>query len=454
MTAYKEGDPTTLNRGERLASALNKAGESMTMGVIGDEAAGLTDHMLQRGHMHDRIDFYRQQEKQLQEQLPGLNLAAEIGGAVIGPGKGIGTLVNRGVGTGARIARGTAAGTAAGSLYGAAEGEDAESRVVGGTMGAILGGVTGGTLTGLGQGFNRTLQAFSRRPELQELVPTVEGLKEAAQGLYRRAEASGATIPADRMAALLKRTTDSLRQEGYHPRIQKKVAPLLDEMQAMSANPQSLRDLSLLRRIAGNVAQSTEPDERRLGAMVIDGIDDTIGELGGGSKHFAEAKDIWARMRRLEAVESIIEDASNSPNFEQALQTKFRAMLRNQKRLRGFSEAEKRAMGVIARGSLGVKGFKALGKLLSANSPSGIALAGGATYAAGPAGLALPVAGAGAKAIANALVRGQTNRLRNATGTSAETRKIVEALLKEPNRLAPGTGIAAVGGGSLAERLK
>ena len=53
--------------------------------------------------------------------------------------------------------------------------------------------------------------------------------------------------------------------------------------------------------------------------MVIDGIDDTIGELGEGSKHFAEAKDIWARMRRLEAVEAIIEDASNSPNFEQAL---------------------------------------------------------------------------------------------------------------------------------------
>ena len=55
-----DDDPTTLNRGERLAAALNKAGESMTMGVIGDEAAGLTDHMLQRGHMHDRIDFYRQ----------------------------------------------------------------------------------------------------------------------------------------------------------------------------------------------------------------------------------------------------------------------------------------------------------------------------------------------------------------------------------------------------------
>ncbi len=74
-------------------------------------------------------------------------------------------------------------------------------------------------------------------------------------------------------------------------------------------------------------------------------------------------------MRRMESVEALIEDASNSPISEQALATKFREMLRNPRKMRGFSSAERQAMARIASGK-GVAGaLQGLGKIMS---PTGL----------------------------------------------------------------------------------
>lgn len=66
--------------GEKIAAWLNKGGESLTMGVVGDEAAAATDAMLGRGGYDQRRDQYRQQEAQLEAENPGAALAADVGG--------------------------------------------------------------------------------------------------------------------------------------------------------------------------------------------------------------------------------------------------------------------------------------------------------------------------------------------------------------------------------------
>ena len=56
---FGDNDDSTMNFGERAAAGLNKAGESMTLGLVGDEAGGLFDQIIGRGNAADRTLFYR-----------------------------------------------------------------------------------------------------------------------------------------------------------------------------------------------------------------------------------------------------------------------------------------------------------------------------------------------------------------------------------------------------------
>lgn len=444
-TFLDDGDPANMNLGEKIAAGLNIAGESMTMGLIGDEAAGAFDQLIGRGDYEARRDFYRDQEAQFRESNPKTAIAADIGGALLGPGKGAGAFINKGVGTGARVARGAAVGGAIGAIYGAAEGEgDAVDRISPALQGATAGAVGGGVLTGVGQGFLRASQALSRSQSAKEAAPAVGGLKDAAQRLYQQIDESGVVVPQGQVKGLKAATERIAKDAGYHPRLHPRVSVLLDEINTMQSGPTGLRDMQALRRIAGNAAQSIQPDERRIAAKLIDNIDDTVERVAGG-EGMREANKMWAKMRRFEAIENIIEDAANSPNFERTVQTKLRALLRNKRRTRGFSGDELRAIAKIAQGDVTSRTLDALGKALSPNSISGVALTGGAAYASGPGAIAIPAAGMGMKAVANAMTRGRVQDLRNMMGRTPQQDAVARALLAQKNALAPAAPGGAIG---------
>ncbi len=442
---FGDNDPNSLNRGEQFAAALNKGGEAMTMGVAGDEAAGMFDALLGRGSATERTQFHRNQENQLQEQSPGLALTAELGGALLGPGKGGAAFINAGRGAAARMGRGALVGAGAGGVYGAMEGENPQDRVQKGLLAAGAGGAAGGALADVGQGFVRAARALRRQPSARAAVSTVEGLKSQAQALYAAAARSGDVIPQNQMAAISNAVRQKISGAGFHPRMHPKVSVVLDELDASSRADGTLMGVDKLRRFAQNAAQSLEPDERRLGAMVIDTMDDAVDSVTG-SQHLKDAREIWGRMRRLEAIEEVIEDAANSPNFETALSTKFRAMLRNKKRMRGFSESEKRLIASIAGQKGGVKALRALSQLTNPQSVLGLMTTGGAAYTLGPApAVALAGAGVGTKAVANAMLRSRAEHLRSTVGQSDQTRAIVEALMRRQNPLAQTAAVPGIG---------
>ncbi|WP_407491872.1 hypothetical protein [Pseudooceanicola sp. MF1-13] len=445
-------DDGVMSPGEKLGSLLNKAGESMTMGVIGDEAGAAFDAAVGRGSYEDRRDHYRRQEAQVERENPYLSIGADISGALIGPGKGAAGFVNAANSGIGRILRGAIAGAGAGAVGGAMEGETAEGRLQGAARDGAIGLAAGGTLSAVGQGFNRASRALSRRPELREAIPTLDSLRDEAKGLYAAAERSGAALPRSGMAQLRDGTSSALKDAGYHPRLHPKLSVVLGEIDHMAATDQPLQRLEQLRRMAGNAASSLEPDERRLASMVIDKIDDAVDGMGDASAPLKQAREVWSRMRRMEAVEAIIEDASNSPNFEQALQTKFRALLRNPRRMRGFSQAERDAMGKIARGTATVKSLKSLGSLMAPNSIFGAMLTGGAAYATGPAAAAIPAVGLGSKAVANAMIRSQAEGVRRMAGMDDHKRRIIEALLGRANPLATTAGASGTIGGLMGYR--
>ncbi len=448
-----DDDDTTMNYGERLGAALNKGGESMTMGLVGDEMAGRADALIGRGNAEDRTQFYRDQENQLDEQHPVLSTTAAITGAIIGPGKGATGFVNAGRNAGTRIGRGATVGAGAGATYGAMEGETAEQRITGSLLGGTMGAATGGALTGVGQGFSAAAQRLSGKPQAQEVLPTLQSLTDEAQGLYAAAERAGGVIPQQSIAGLAKSTQSALREAGYNPRLHPRMGAVLDEMQELSAGPATLRSMDQLRRVAGNAADSLQRDERRLGGLVIRRIDEAIEQMDGGAE-VAAAREVWGRLQRMGTIEGVIEKASNSPNFETALASGFRSLLNRKGALRGFRDEEIQTMRQIASSGGTAGALRGLGNILAPDRFSGQMLTGGAFLGGGGVGaLAIPAAGATMRGAGNRLQRRSADGLRISVGQSDASRALMDAIVAPSNGLAGASGAVPVAGPATTENL-
>ena len=113
------------------------------------------------------------------------------------------------------------------------------------------------------------------------------------------------------------------------------------------------------------MAKSAEPDERRLGQIAIDELDDFVensaGELGGVLK---EGRALWARMRKAEIIEDAIERAtSRAAGTEAGLRNEFSKLFRNKKMMRTFNTEEKAAIEAVFKGTAGRNALRILGGL-------------------------------------------------------------------------------------------
>lgn len=135
-------DDGVMSFGEKLGAMLNKGGESMTLGLVGDEADAAIESALMPGATYeDRLRHHRGAEEQLEQENPGLALGAAIGGAMMPVGAvGLGL---RGAGMGARILGSGLAGAGQAGLYGFMEGEGTEDRARDAVVNALIGGGVG-----------------------------------------------------------------------------------------------------------------------------------------------------------------------------------------------------------------------------------------------------------------------------------------------------------------------
>jgi hypothetical protein len=137
-------DDGVMSFGEKFGSLLNKAGESMTLGLGGDEFDAAIESALSPATYDERLKHHRGAEAQLERENPGLALGAEIGGAMLpiaGP-----FMAARGLGLAGRMAVGAGAGAVQGGTYGFMEGEGAEDRGRDAIVNAMIGAGAGGAL--------------------------------------------------------------------------------------------------------------------------------------------------------------------------------------------------------------------------------------------------------------------------------------------------------------------
>lgn len=212
--------------------------------------------------LHPRIDYdnardyLRAEVDDAREYFPKTALASEVGASLLVPGGAAAKFINKGTSTLGRMARAGLAGGTSGAAYGFGSGEDGfEDRAWNALETGALGMVGGGALVGLGQGFNSGLRAISRRPELRELAPTLEGLRDEASRLYTEARESGALLPGSAVKDMVSGIQSKLRESGYDADLHPRLRAVLNRLDGETGD-KTLAEVEILRRVAGNAAES------------------------------------------------------------------------------------------------------------------------------------------------------------------------------------------------------
>jgi len=467
-----DDDPNSQNLGEKIGSTLNKAGESMTFGVVGDETSALAESMLPGANYADRRDHYRQQERVLERDNPLLALGAEIGGALTGAAVPVlGTLgtLGRGAGVLPRMAASAGAGAGMGGTYGFMEGEGAEDRLGQARTGGIVGGVAGAAIPAIGAGVQKIADSRVANRAIREAVnaaPTSEELRAAGRAAYQAIDDAGVAVRPDAVQSRMAQIAAALDDEGADAiltpnanRVAQRFAETAD-----GANTVPFKELDKLRRIAGNAAGANPANaaDTRLSTMALEGVDDFVRNLGPEDVDAGDletlqtmlpkARELWARMSRSQLLDDAIEAGQNNYRTGPAsgMRAQFQRILNNKKLSRGFSDAEIKMMRRVVNGTIPEQiinylgsGLGMLGQMGGAaaagfgmGGPVGAMIGGaaGAIPAAGARRLAESVVGKNAE-IARALVAaGGVPQLPVATD---QARRIAESLMRRTAAAAP-----------------
>lgn len=253
--------------------------------------------------------------------------------------------------------------------------------------------------------------AIARVPQ----TAATDQLRAASNAAYKAAENAGAVFKPNAYDNFVSSLVTKIENSGYLPKLQPKIAAVLEELDAQKGTAKSLEKLELLRRVNKNAMGSKEADEQRLAGIVQDELDDFVSKAGpadilAGNAPLAlselkNARKLWSQASKSDAIETLIDRANiSAPNFsasgiENALRTEFRALAKNPKKMRLFAPDEQEAIRKVAMGDLPVNALRELGRFGSPGVVGTTLSSGLGMLFGGPVGaVALPLAGRAARA--------------------------------------------------------
>ena len=308
----------------------------------------------------------------------------------------------------------------AGSEVGAEVGE-----AVAGEKGRKIGRLAGGIIFPIGATLaketGKTLISGSAKKLLSEAGPTIKGLKDAARGVFKEIDDLGVTINSSSTARLSSELGKLVRKEGFNSTIHPKVNAALKEFESVAGQPQTLTQIDVLRKVANASARSIEPDEARLGVMLVNKIDDFLdtagrNELTGTTKNigakYRDARQLWRRAKKSEQIEEAFSKAQlQASGFENGIRVQFRSILNNKKKSRGFTKEELDAMRQVVKGGSLENIAKMIGRFgfsegQASNMLMGsLGVAGGAAMGGAAGAVAVPLVGQVSRMLAQKLTR-------------------------------------------------
>jgi hypothetical protein len=367
---FGDDDPTTQNLGEKVGTFLNKAGESMTFGLVGDEASAAFESLAPGVNYDERRDHYRQQEEQFDKEHPVASLTADLGGAMALPGFGLakagGSLAKR------ALTSGVATGAMSG-VHGFAEGEGgAEKRISGGATDAGVGAIVGAGIPFVGAGAQKIADTFRGRQAIKQAAagaPTTEQLRQQGRAAYQAIDDAGVQVNPAKIRSGLDDIVAALKEEGAGYTGAEKVLPASRSIMEAAddvgsgANSVPFKELDIFRRYAGNAAGSNLANkaDTRAATQAVTSLDDMVqglkpGDIDAGDLDVLQtmlpkAREVWSRMSRSQTIDDAIEAGGNyQSGSASGIRNQFQRILKNPKLSRGFSDAERKMMQKVVNG--------------------------------------------------------------------------------------------------------
>jgi hypothetical protein len=262
-------------------------------------------------------------------------------------------------------------------------------------------------------------------PALNTATATLPEIKTASKAFYKQAEDAGVLISPKSYKPLADDVFQTASKNGLDPTLTPDSTAALKRIQELSdprVGPVSFQTLDLMRQIASDAQGAVRPSDRRIAGLIVDKIDDFIAGMSDkdvisgnpqvASSTITKARELWSKVMKLEEVERLVDRAKTSaPNFsgsgfENALRTEFRALAKNESKLRRWAPDERDAIKKIARGGATENAARAVGKMAPTGVVSAVLSGGAGAAIGGPFGaVALPAGGFAARQVATILTR-------------------------------------------------
>ena len=232
-----------------------------------------------------------------------------------------------------------------------------------------------------------------KRPQTQQAV-SEEAMGKIAQQRYDALDQMGFKFKSPEFVADMKDVASNLRAEGYTATGFPKIAGAIAELTS-STQPKDWAELQALRKIIRSAQKSTDPDEKRLGSILLDRFDNYLmkvdqtkvesGDTKVMSKTWAEARDAYSKMKKSEIFTDMLEEAKldkskfTQSGAENSMATQLRQLAKNEKRMAMFTSEERDAIRKAAEGDNVQYLLKFFGKF----APTGVitgGTVGGITY--------------------------------------------------------------------------
>lgn len=270
----------------------------------------------------------------------------------------------------------------------------------------------------------------ARKSATRRSAPNLDEVKREAAEAFETSRRAGAVIEPKKFATLADDIAKGI-EAGRHPRLHTQIPAALDDLTTMRQAPQSLDDLHKFRQTLQDISASQIPGERRLAMQALNKLDDFIADIGpadilagdsAGAAALQRGIKLWSRVSKTEEIQELVRRAGISAGqysgsgFENALRVQFAQLARNQKRMRRFTPAERKAIEEAAK----TGGLHAIARWFGKLAPRGVVsttLSGGLGHmAGGPAGAAgMYGAGELGRAAATAMREGAAQRVADLT---------------------------------------
>jgi len=272
-----------------------------------------------------------------------------------------------------------------------------------------------------------------KRPKTQQAV-SEDAMGKIAKERYDALDQIGFKFKTPEFVADMKNVTANLRAEGYTSTGFPKIAGAIAEL-TNSTQPKDWTELQALRKIIRGAQKSTDPDEKRLGSILLDRFDNYLmkvdqtkvesGDTKVMSKTWAEARDAYSKMKKSEIFTDMLEDAQldatkyTQSGAENSMAAQLRQLAKNDKRMAMFTSDERDAIKKAAKGDIPQNLLRFFGKFAPTGAITGGTTA-GVTYYDPITGVAIGAATLGSRAGATKYRMGTIEELANQMRTGSK----------------------------------